>query len=160
MADEVVARKPGEGTPLWMLGGLYEVKAASDETGGALTVMEMTIPPGSGPPPHTHPGGEAVYVLEGTLDYHIGGETVSGGPGSFFYLPQGTVENFEPTGTTPLRLLVMYLPGGIERFFTEAGEVAATRSLPPLSEEAPDFERIAAIGARYGMDIQAPPSGQ
>ncbi|MGH2728999.1 MAG: cupin domain-containing protein [Actinomycetota bacterium] len=158
MAGEVVSRKPGEGTALWMLGGLYEVKAASDETGGRVTAMEMTIPSGMGPPPHTHPGGEAVYVLEGTLDYHIGDETVSGGPGSFFYVPEGTVEHFEATGDTPLRVLVIYTPGGIDKFFSEVGEPAAAREIPPPSDEPPDFERIAAAGARYGMDIQTPPA--
>src|SRR5947207_8481176 len=48
MADETVVRQPGEGKAIWMLGGLYEVKAAGDETGGKLTVMEMTIPAGMG----------------------------------------------------------------------------------------------------------------
>lgn len=157
MADQVVIRKPGEGKSLWMLGGLYDVKAASDETGGALTIMEMTIPAGMGPPPHKHPGAEAVYVLEGKVNYHINGDTIEGGPGSFFYVPSGTLENFEPVGDTPLRVLVVYAPGGIDGFFEEAGETAATHSLPPPSQEPPDAERLAAIGARYGMEIQGPP---
>lgn len=73
MGETVVARKSGEGPAIWMLGGLYEVKAASEETAGRVTIMEVTIPAGMGPPPHTHPGGEAVYVLEGTISYTIGG---------------------------------------------------------------------------------------
>src|SRR2546423_11937762 len=97
MADTTVVRNPGEGTAYWMLGGLYEVKAAGDETGGAATIVEMTIPSGSGPPPHTHAGGEAVYVLQGNVKYHIGDDVFEGGPGSFFYIPEGTWENFEPT---------------------------------------------------------------
>ena len=92
-----VVRKRGEGQAIWMLGGLYEVKATGEETNGALTVMEMTIPVGMGPPLHTHPGGEAVYVLEGTARFHIGDETIEAGPGSFFYIAEGTMENFEPT---------------------------------------------------------------
>jgi quercetin dioxygenase-like cupin family protein len=156
MADEIVVRKPDDGTALWMLGGLYEVKAAGSETGGAATIMEMTLPPGSGPPPHTHPGGESVYVLEGRLRYNIDGEVHEGGPGSFFYIPQGVVENFEPIGETPARILVIYTPGGIDRFFAEAGEVAASRTIPPPPESPPDFEKIVATGAKYGMDIQLP----
>src|SRR5205807_3048620 len=69
MADTTVVRNPGEGTAYWMLGGLYELKAGADETGGAMSLFEMTIPPGAGPPAHTHPGGEAVYVLEGSVRY-------------------------------------------------------------------------------------------
>jgi hypothetical protein len=97
-----------------------------------------------------------VYVLEGTLRYHIGDRVVEGGPGSVFHIPEGIVENFEPTGDKPLRVLVTYAPGGIERFFAEAGEVAKSRDLPPPDESPPDLQRIAAIGARYGMQIQPP----
>ncbi len=156
MKNGSVARQKGEAQAFWMLGGLYEVKVASEETNGAMTVMELTIPPGLGPPPHTHPGTETVYVLDGTLRYHIGDDVVDGGPGSVFHIPAGIVENFEPTGDTPLRVLVTYAPGGIEQFFAEAGEVAKSPHLPPPDESPPDLERIAAIGARYGMDIRPP----
>jgi quercetin dioxygenase-like cupin family protein len=155
MADETVVRQPGEGKAIWMLGGLYEVKAAGDETGGRLTVMEMTIPAGMGPPSHTHTGGEAVYVLEGTVVYHIGDEAIEGGPGSFFYVPEGTWENFEPTST--MRVLVIYAPGGIDGFFAEAGEEASSREIPPPPDSQPDPEELAAIGARYGVGIEPPP---
>ena len=71
MADKTVVRNPGEGDAYWMLGGLYELKAGAGETGGSASIFEMTLPAGAGPPPHTHSGGEAVYVLEGNLRYHI-----------------------------------------------------------------------------------------
>jgi quercetin dioxygenase-like cupin family protein len=158
MAKSSVVRNQGEGKAYWMLGGLYEQKVGSDETGGAMTLMEMTIPPGNGPPPHTHPCDETVYVLAGTLQYNIEGEKFEGRPGSVFRIPAGTVENFEPTGNTNLRVLVAYTPGGIENFFAEAGEVAQKRELPPQSATPPDLERIAAIGSKHGMDIQPPPS--
>jgi quercetin dioxygenase-like cupin family protein len=155
MASESVVRNPGEGKAFWMLGGLYEVKAASDETGGAMTTMEMTLPGGMGPPPHTHPGTESVYVLEGNLRYHIAGETFEGGPGSFFHIPAGVVENFEPV--SDCRVLVIYTPGGsIEQFFAEAGEPAERHEVPPAPTEPPDIERLAAIGKKYGMEIRPP----
>jgi len=147
---ETVARKGDEGTAIWMLGGLYEVKVSGEETGGAVTVMQMTVPPGAGAPPHTHPGNETVVVLAGTLDYDIGGEVSAGGPGSVF--------NFTATGDENLKLLAVYTPGGIDRFFEEAGEPALTRELPPPADAPPDFAAIAAIGQKYGMEIQAPPS--
>jgi hypothetical protein len=97
-----------------------------------------------------------VYVLEGSIDYHIGDDVVEGTAGSFFHIPAGTLERFEPTGDVPVRLLVTYAPGGIDRFFAEAGEQAPALTLPPPSDEPPDLERISAIGTRYGMDIRAP----
>lgn len=153
MTEQTVVREPGEGQAYWMLGGLYEVKAGSNETGGA-TVMEMTMPAGMGPPPHTHPGTETVYVLDGTIRYHIGDDTFDAGPGTLFHIPAGTLERFEPTSTA--RVLVTYAPGGIERFFAEAGEPAERHELPPPPDGPPDVERLAAIAERYGMHIQNP----
>ena len=155
MADESVVRQAGEGRAFWMLGGLYEVKASSDETGGAMTVMEMTLPGGMGPPPHTHPGSESVYVIEGNLRYHIDGQEFEGSPGSFFHIPAGVVENFEPI--TQCRLLVTYAPPGtIEEFFAEAGEPAEQHELPPPPTEPPDIERLIAAGQKHGMEIRPP----
>ncbi|GHE27963.1 cupin domain-containing protein [Streptomyces capitiformicae] len=155
MASNAHARHSGDGQAFWMLNGLYEVKASSEETNGAMTVMEMTIPVGSGPPPHTHPGTESVYVIEGTLRYHIAGEIVEGGPGSFFHIPEGTLERFEPTSTA--RVLVTYTPGGIEKFFAEAGEPAQRRELPPPSDTQPDVDRLIEIAERHGIQMQPMP---
>jgi quercetin dioxygenase-like cupin family protein len=154
MAGKTVARDAGEGTAYWMLGGLYELKASGEETDGQATIMEMTIPAGSGPPPHTHPGGESVYVLEGRIRYHIDGDVLEGGPGSFFHVPEGTLENFEPT--EQVRLLVIYTPGGVEGFFAEAGEPAERRELPPPMTEPPDLERLMAISEKHGVIITPP----
>jgi hypothetical protein len=53
-------------------------------------------------------------------------------------------------------VLVTYTPGGIEKFFAEAGEPAAGPGLPPPPEEPPDVERLAGIASRHGMEIQVP----
>lgn len=153
-----VARKGDEGKAVWLLGGLYEIKVAGEETDGAVTVMHMTIPPGTGAPPHTHPGNESVVVLAGRIEYTIGADVVEGGPGSVFNIPQGTLEHFRATGDENLRILAVYSPGGIDKFFEEAGDPALSRTLPPPSDTPPDFERFIAIGRRHGMDIQPPPS--
>ena len=154
MGDQVVVRHSGEGDALWMLGGLYEVKAKSDETGDGLNVVEMKIPAGMGPPPHTHNGIEAVYVLEGTIEYNIEGEVHHGGPGSFFYIPQGVEENFQPTSDS--RLLVIYAPGGMDAFFAEAGEPAQRREVPPPLDGPPDIEKLVSVAQKHGMEIRVP----
>lgn len=153
MTGTTVARKAGESTALWVLGGLYEVKVSSEESGGACTVMEFTIPPGYGPPPHSHDCAEIVYVIEGKATFHIGDETVEGTAGAVFYFAPGTRETFEPEGG-PMRALVTYLPGGgIDKFFREIGEPALSRTIPPPSETAPDFPAIVAAGEKYGLHI-------
>src|ERR687887_123947 len=97
MAAKSVVTKSATGQAVWMLGGRYTVRASSDDSGGELTVMEMELPVGSGPPPHTHSGGETVYIVEGTVRYHVGDKTFDAGTGDVIYIPAGTVENFEPT---------------------------------------------------------------
>ena len=154
MPSQTVVRQPGEGEAFWMLGGLYELKVAAAESDGAMTIMEMTLPAGMGPPPHTHPGAETVYVLEGRIRYHIDGETHEGVAGSMFHIPADTLENFEPVEQT--RVLVVYSPGGVEDFFAEAGEKAERRELPPAPTGPPDVERLTAIGEKYGMRISPP----
>src|SRR5262249_11707985 len=135
MTSATVVRQAGAGDAMWMLGGRYEVKVSSAETGGAMTIMEMWLPAGAAPPPHTHPGTETVYVLEGKLRYHIAGEVFDGAPGSIFHIPAGTLENFEPVEES--RILVTYAPGGIEQFFAEAGEPATSLELPPPPDAPP-----------------------
>ena len=156
MAGKTVVRNPGEGDAYWMLRGLYELKAGAGETDGKLSVFEFTLPPGAGAPPHTHPGGEAVYVLEGQVKYHIDGEDYDGGPGSFFYMPEDTWENFEPL--THVRLLVVYEPGGMEEFFGEAGEKTSKHELPPPMDGPPDIEQLISVGEKHGMKMK-PPEG-
>ena len=51
---------------------------------------------------------------------------------------------------------MIYIPGGIDQFFREAGEPAPSHELLPPPDEPPDVARIIEIGSRYGMDIQAP----
>ena len=156
MTFDAVARKGDDTKAYWVLGGLYEVLLSSEETGGACTVMRMTVPAGAGAPPHTHPGDEALYVLRGEIEAHIGDDVVSATEGAQFYFPAGTREFF--TATTEASILATYSPGGIEQFFAEVGEPALSRTIPPPSDTPPDFERIIATAARYGMNIQAPPS--
>lgn len=155
MAIKAIARKADDGQALWMLGGLYEILVAGEETGDKVTVMRMTAPAGTGSPPHTHPGEESLYVLDGELNVHVGDEVVAAGPGALFHFPAGTQEWFQ--ATTQATVLVTYTPGGIDRFFSEVGEPASSRTLPPPSDEQPDFERIIQVAAQYGMNIEVPP---
>jgi len=156
MTDKPISRQAHEGTALWVLGGLYEVKISSAETGDAFVVMQMTVPDGLGAPPHVHPGEETLYVLEGRVRAHYDGATEEAGPGAFFFFPRGTREWFEAIGTA--KALVTYTPGHrIDQMFAELGVPAEQRELPPPMTEPPDFERLAAIAERYGMKLEPPP---
>jgi quercetin dioxygenase-like cupin family protein len=156
MAAETVVRHEGESDAIWMLGGLYEIKVTSDETGGAMSVMQMTIPPNAGPPPHVHDHAELVHVLEGKVRFHSESESFEAGPGSMVHFPAGVEETFEPVGDAPVKLMLVYAPGGIDRFFKEAGEPAERREVPPQPDSPPDLERLGAIAKKYGLELRVP----
>lgn len=60
----VVGPREGRSIDLGEFG--MTVKAAADETAGAVSVLEAEEPPGFGPPIHVHhDAAEAFYVLEG-----------------------------------------------------------------------------------------------
>src|SRR3954454_1417631 len=64
MTQSVRHVRGGEGHAIWMAGDTYTLKATAESTGGSLALLEASIPPGSGPPLHTHGGeDEAFYLL-------------------------------------------------------------------------------------------------
>jgi quercetin dioxygenase-like cupin family protein len=57
--------------------------------------MEALVPPGGGPPPHTHSGeDETFYLLEGEIEFLLGEARITAGPGDFVNVPRGTVHCF------------------------------------------------------------------
>jgi quercetin dioxygenase-like cupin family protein len=67
--------RAGEGPAIWMAGDTHTLKATAESTGGSLALLEASIPPGCGPPPHTHGSeDEAFYMLAGTLEIVAGAD--------------------------------------------------------------------------------------
>jgi quercetin dioxygenase-like cupin family protein len=135
---------PGEGRTLVVNGGRYTIKAASEDTGGAYTLIEMVVPPSSGPPPHLHAREEeSFYILEGTLQFQVGNESFTAGAGAYVKAPRGVRHALKNVGTVPARLLLLVTPAGLEKFFEEisqpAGETASARTLEKAKEIAPKY---------------------
>jgi quercetin dioxygenase-like cupin family protein len=141
---------PGDGTTIeGPVGGPLTFKVRGDQTGGALTAFENIIPPGEGPPMHVHAAeDESWYVLEGDLRFSLGGELAPAPAGSFVFVPRGTPHCFQNVGTTPARLLVLFTPSGMERFFEQFAALPQGRFDP---------ESFRTAGAAAGMDVVGPP---
>ena len=147
------AVRPGEGERLWITGDTMTLKATSEQTGGALALVENLTTPGGGPPPHVHAyEDELFYVLDGTFEIRIGDELHELGPGGFAFVPRGTVHNFRNTAATPSRILVGFTPAGMDRFFREAGRPATDDGPPPPLEQE-EIERTKAIAPAYGLEV-------
>jgi len=93
---------PAGGDSVWLVGDRITVKLTSEDTGGVYSVAEEVTPPQGGPPPHTHSQeDEALYVLEGEVEFLLGEDTIPAGPGSCVYAPRGALHTFKNVGTCP-----------------------------------------------------------
>lgn len=147
----------GDGRAIWFLGTLMTVKAGSEQTANAYTLLEWSAPAGFAPPPHIHQEeDEAFYIFEGTMTVTCGERSWEATPGSFVFLPRGVAHGFTVTSTTPLRGLQLTVPAGFEGFIAEAGEPAQALTLPPPT--APDIEKLLAAAAKHHIVILPPPS--
>jgi len=67
--------------------------------GREVVQVRVEFDPGYVAPRHTHPGEEIIYVLEGTLEYVIGGKTVTVKPGDVLFVPAGTIHSVTNVGS-------------------------------------------------------------
>lgn len=94
------------------IGGRMVIKVRDEDTGGAYSIHDNTIPPGSpGPRPHIHRDhDEAFYVLEGELTARVGPRTITAPTGSFVMVPRGVVHQPSNPGPEPTRVLLTFSP--------------------------------------------------
>jgi quercetin dioxygenase-like cupin family protein len=140
--------RAGEGTTIeGPAGGPLTFKVRGEQTAGTLTAFENVIAPGDGPPLHTHANeDEAWYVLEGDLRFRLNAEIASAPAGSFVFVPRGTPHCFQNTGEQLARILVLFTPAGMERFFDRFA------SLPTF-----DPSTFQTLGSDVGMEVLGPP---
>lgn len=71
------ARRGHDDPSVWAFSGdRYTVKAAAEDTDGALGLVEAVIAPGSGPPAHLHRNeDELFYLVDGRLEVTVDGES-------------------------------------------------------------------------------------
>lgn len=145
-------KRPAEGRLIGAVGDIYRFIATGDETGGRYTLVEATVPPGGGPPPHIHSREEETfYVVEGEVTFQIGDETTVCGPGSFVHVPIGNLHAFKNESPRAAKMLITFSPSGLEEMFFENGrELHIGESPKPTSAE--EVERLLAAAAKYGIE--------
>lgn len=140
----------GHGRALSVLGELVHVKVSAQDSAGALSIFEITSPPGSGPPLHVHTREDEAYVvLEGEYEFQIGEQRVRATRGATLFSPRNVPHTFANLTDLPARLLVMTTPGGFENFFLDIHNAGASGPLTPV-----DAERIIET---HGMRVLGPP---
>jgi mannose-6-phosphate isomerase-like protein (cupin superfamily) len=97
--DESLAKPTKVGYQYW-----FADKSFAD----GKTLKLSVVKPGTAThAPHTHEEDEFFFVLEGTAEFHLEGETRTGGPMTSFYCPTGMKHGIRNVGDTELKYLVI-----------------------------------------------------
>jgi mannose-6-phosphate isomerase-like protein (cupin superfamily) len=124
-------------------------KVTGDDTNGALDLFTVAVAPGDGPPLHVHHiQDEVIYVLKGRYKIRCGDELFQCEQGGFAYLPAGLPHTFLNLTDEEGELIVVYTPGGCDRFYREFG---------PAARSGADRATLAGIFASHDMALLGPP---
>lgn len=143
---------PATADTLWVLSD--RVRFLGAMPGTDMTLIEVTVPPGSGTPPHTHPSAELFYVASGEITF---GDFTPGAPPAMTTVPAGSAlsvpsmapHNYRNPGVGDAVMLVLIDPT-LVAFFRDLG-----RAVPPATDEAPDFGAVMAAMGRHGIALAA-----
>ena len=150
---DATATRKGEGEALWWFGSLAEIKVTAEQTGGLLSIVEVTEPPNATAPLHVHHReDEGFWILEGDVTLEVGDTTIEAHEGDFAFGPRGIPHRYT-VGDAGCRMLFILTPGGFEGLVRAMSVPAQSRSLPPASEEEPDWEQVAAVAKANGCDL-------
>jgi mannose-6-phosphate isomerase-like protein (cupin superfamily) len=142
-----------EGEALWWLGSLAVIKATAEDTGGLMTIIEVTEPPNIQGPLHVHHReDEGFWVLEGSATIEVGDQVFEARAGDFVLGPRDIPHRYA-TGDSGCRLLYICTPGGFEGLVRDMSQPAGSRTLPPPMTEEPDWGRVAAVADAYGCEL-------
>jgi quercetin dioxygenase-like cupin family protein len=158
MSAELLPRSvaEAEGPAYWFLNSLNIVKAASDSTGGAFSMVYHTAPPGHATPYHLHHvEDEAFYILDGEFTFICDGKKIILGPGGYIFLPRSIPHGIRCSAAASSTMLILATPGtGFVGMMIEMAEPARERVLP--SPTAPDIGKLTMLCAKYKIDNLGP----
>jgi len=134
--------------PLRVLGTEVRFLCEAESTRGAWSLMEVTLPLDSGPPPHVHDWDEAYFVIAGSVDFSVGERRFTARAGDFVYTPGGVAHGFRGSSATAAQVLIFDAPAHAGTFFRSVDR--EVQSLPG------DLSKVLGIGADTGIRFLAP----
>ena len=145
---------------LGLVGDTYTILVSGADTAGKYTLIDMHIPPGSGPPPHRHDFEEMFTVLEGEVELSFRDQHLVAKAGETVNVPANAPHAFRNASGQAARLLCMCTPPGQEAFFSAVGAPVASRTEAPpvLGEDAQAafIARSKALAPEYRTELLLP----
>lgn len=157
--QQLVITAADGGNNFSVAGGIYRVLVGGKQTGGTFAVIDMQVPPGSGPGPHAHSAiRESFYVVEGEVEVKTKEKKYTAKKGDFISIPLGgMVHCFKNRTENMARLICTVLPAGMDEMFEELGTpVAAGGFLPPKPPDEETLKNMKAIAEKYGQELYPP----
>ena len=79
-------------------------------SGREVVQVRVDLAPGVAFPPHSHPGEEIIYVIEGVWEYQVEGKPpVTLKAGEVLFIPHGTIHSAKNVGTGNAAELATYI---------------------------------------------------
>src|SRR5690349_6065991 len=105
--NNILTTGSDEGQMLKIAGGDYRIIISGEQTKGSFAVIEMSVPPGAGPVPHSHADiEESFYVLEGEVNFKSENGGYLATKGAFVSIPTGgMIHSFKNLTDQPAKLL-------------------------------------------------------
>ena len=131
----LVVRQSGEGERLAVGDATVTLKFTGEETGGRLMIAEAELPPGASLPAVRHASCDAALFNHGDAPLTLtwwgdgGPAEMSVPPEAYAAVPWGTAYRPHNAGPAAAKVLMLWAPAGIERFWraAAAGDPAAGR---------------------------------
>jgi len=86
-------------------GGTYTILVTGGDSAGRYCLIDMLVPPGSGPPPHRHDFEEMFTLLEGELEFTVRGQKSIIHAGSTVNVPANTPRFYKNISGGAARML-------------------------------------------------------
>lgn len=144
-----------EGKTFSISGGSYRIVVSSEQTNGEFAVIEMTVPPGAGPAPHSHEWiNESFFVLEGEISFNSEKGGYVAQQGALINIPKGgLVHSFKNNTTLPAKLLCTVMPAGLDECFEEIANFMAGN---PKASDVEKKDQIVQIAKKFGNKLYPP----
>jgi quercetin dioxygenase-like cupin family protein len=134
----------------WVGGQRQAVIAGAAETGKRYALSHSTIAVGGGAAEHHHSReAEAFYVISGRVRFRLEGREVTLHEGDFLHAEPGLKYSFEVLPPDPCEVLILYAPGGLERFIAEAGIASPDGEARSIAQAQQVFDAAPAYGVNY-----------
>ena len=160
MVDSMIVLPPEFGQTFRVVTDLMTFKLTSTQTQNAFFLCFHDVPPQSGVDMHTQAGQETFIVFDGELEFStLKDEEVvkyAASRGAVIHVPEGIPHKYQNTSADPASMVVLFTPGGAERFFERVGVPIGdhTQASAPLS---PDPEEVEKLLRQYKVRLVAPP---